>query len=163
MQVPLPSRRTRAVLLLAAALSLACGRVYAPPARPATPANVAAALAELEALCRAREDLELVEGGLLVSAHFLEWREWEEFDDHGARWGHGAPHRVRERVLVGPERLYVSLQGIRGVWVHRRSFGTSVEIALRGPRSPAILDASDRDEAERLAASLDLLRRAPGS
>jgi len=162
-------RRAGAGRALALAGALACGSLYAPQPVPLTDDSVRQATAVLREAAARRGDVRLVEGGVALDAYFYEWREWLEWEELEA----GVPGELsrepiatqqpylrRERMLVGPRSIYVPLEQLGPVRVRTWAFGSGVEIELPGQPEPAFLETADVGEAERLAAALDVLRRA---
>jgi hypothetical protein len=68
------------------------------------------------------------------------------------------PYVVSEEVLHGPREVYVRLDALRSVGVRSWAIGGhGVELELEGDQRLVL--RAERDEAERLAAALDSLRR----
>lgn len=149
-------------------LAPACQTRFDPEPTPVTPASAEEALEVVRAEAAERDDLALVEGGLVLDAWFYVWRErtvWEDsgdpfpgtddlFDDEIG----GRTERVRG--LEGPRRIYVPLAGLRAVAVRAWTLGAGVELELAGEPEPAFLRADGRERAERLGSALEVLRRA---
>jgi len=155
---------------IAAALALApaCQTRFEPERAPVTPTSVAEALEVVRAEAAGRDDLTLVEGGLVVDAWFYVWTERTVWDDPGdphlgtdELFGDAIGGRTeRVRVLEGPRRIYVTLADLRAVVVRAWTFGAGVELEWAGRSEPAFLKTDTRERAERLGSALDLLRRA---
>jgi len=150
------------------ALAPACQTRFEPERASVTRTSVAEALEVVRAEAAGRDDLALVEGGLVLDAWFYVWRERTVWEDPGdpflgtdALPGDEVGGRTeRVRVLEGPRRVYVPLADLQAVVVRAWTLGAGVELEWAGESEPALLKTGGRDGAERLGSALDLLRRA---
>jgi len=152
-----------AVLALVFAGGACAQAPEAPPPR-LTEEAVRAAAGEIARRAEARDDLDLVEGGLRADVHTWRWeKRWVSEPVGPWRTGDVAfppPHVVDERVLVGPERTEVPWRRLRAVRARHWLLGSAVELTVDGAPEPLLLRTADAEEADALAAALDLLRRA---
>jgi hypothetical protein len=164
--VPLARRLTAALGGVSFWVLAGCGGLTPPKALPVTDDNLALAVAEVGRAVAEPPGLVLSEDGFAVDAWRWEWQERTEFPPTGriSRLDLGLapepPRRIRERVLVGPSRLYVPMGQLSAVAVRRWAAGSGVELTLNGVDEPIFVATADEAGAERLGAALDLLRRA---
>lgn len=161
----------RRVAAFASTLALLAGCAGPPPAPPAplTEEAVRAAAEEVTRSAAARDDLDLVEGGLRGALYTWRWEErWEDDPRSFDPWSRQGPdfplrRRVQERVLVGPEVTEVPWRRLHSVRARHWLLGSGVELGVEGAAEPLLLRTGDAAEADALAAALDLLRRARGA
>lgn len=161
--------RAGAPLRLRVACALAalagCEGLHPPAVDPTAGGDVAQARANLERAASGRPEVRLVEGGLILHAMVYERRPalmWEQSDpthsdimlDPRDYWV------VEDHVLVGPREIYVPLAQLEAVWVRVWAIGQGVELELSGEPRRVVVRTQDREEAERIASSLEGLRRA---
>jgi hypothetical protein len=145
---------------------VACESLTPPQALPVTDENLARAAADVRRAAAEDPGLVLGEDGFAADAWRWEWQERTEYSSAAnlSRMEVGIapepPRRVRERVLVGPSRLYIPMAQVSAVAVRRWAMGSGVELTLDGVDEPVFVGTADQEGAERLAAALDLLRRA---
>lgn len=154
--------------VLGVVAQLACSGLAPPADIPVTETSLDEAAAVVRETAARDPNFQLVEGGISVEAYQWSWRE--RVVDEPEAWGgpmvlgsvvvFGVPRVVRERILVGPTRQYISFRELAGVAVHRFTIGAAVELTLDGAAEPIFVETSDRQTAQRLADALDLLRRA---
>jgi len=156
----------RARVLLVAA-TLACGGLRAPGPVAEDAAGLELARATLAEAGERRGDLRLVEGGLVLHALVYEAREsllWEPspVPGTGPLLDPRDPYVVSDEVLAGPREVYVPLAALRAVWVRSwaREHGVELELDMQPRR---VVLRAEREEAERLAAAIESLRRAAAS
>ena len=157
--------RTRrlCLVLLAASLLPACSGLRPPNPIPVSGDAVLGASAHLRRVADERDDLELVEGGLLAEFYTYEWQErhaWDPLYETADPNAPANPRVLRERILVGPQQTYLAFGQVTGVRVIRWLVGAGVELDVTGRSEPLVLSVRDADEAQALADALDLLRRA---
>jgi hypothetical protein len=151
-------------VLPALVATLACGGLHPPALLPPGEPGLAQARAALEEADARRDDVRLVEGGLVLHAHVyvneLHSLAWEpsmeptpfvllDLDD---------PYVVSEEVLGGKRDVYVRIDALRAVSVRSWAIGGhGVELELADAQRLVL--RAGRDEAERLAAAIESLRR----
>jgi hypothetical protein len=147
---------------LCVVVQLACGSLTPPADLPVTETSLDEAAAVVRETAARDPNFQLVEGGISVEAYQWSWRDRVVVEPMvvGSIVALGAPRIVRERVLVGPARHYVALRELAGVAVRRWAIGAGIELLLEGATEPIFVETNNAQTAQRLAAALDLLRRA---
>jgi hypothetical protein len=152
------------LIALAAVISIGCAGAYEPPAVPLSDGLLAEARDVLQEADARRDDVQLTEGGVYLDLTFYEWSQVDLDANrppdilNPRQQMDGAVLDQRER--SAPRRVLVTPRNLTGVRVQPLAFGAFVELDLDGEKGPGMLDAKTREEADRLAAAFDLLRRA---
>jgi hypothetical protein len=146
---------------------LACTTVYAPPDEPLTKNDLADAIQTLQ---ETGERVMILEGGLQVEVYVYERRRVSpppEIGLDGRLLSDPVfPEDQQTFVLTGPPRsVYLPYASIRTVKARSWPMWSGVELVVveeggEGPEGPLVIEAQDVEDAERLADSIDRIRRA---